>query len=190
MLDIGCGWGTLAMHAAKNYGAKATGITIAEKQTAFGNARIAKAGLADKARIECLDYRAIPPREYDRISSLEMVEHVGIKNLPKYFKQVHTLLKDDGLFLLQFAGLRRGGGQGVPPLGMRAEDMIWGLFMNKYIFPGADASLPLSEMWQGHGEGRLRHSFGRKREHPLFAHHQEVARQLAEEPRRGARGLR
>ncbi|HEY8086786.1 MAG TPA: class I SAM-dependent methyltransferase [Polyangiaceae bacterium] len=146
MLDIGCGWGTLALHAAKNFGAKTTGITIAEKQTAFGNARIAKAGMADKARIECLDYRAIPQKQYDRISSLEMVEHVGIKNLPKYFKLVYDRLKDDGLFLLQFAGLRRGGGEGVPPVGMRPEDMIWGLFMNKYIFPGADASLPLSEM--------------------------------------------
>jgi cyclopropane fatty-acyl-phospholipid synthase-like methyltransferase len=146
MLDIGCGWGTLAMHAAKNYGAKTTGITISKNQTAFGNGRIAKNGLADRAKIECSDYREIPRRQYDRISSLEMVEHVGIKNLSKYFELVHGLLKDDGIFLLQFAGLRRGGGQGVPPVGMRAEDMIWGLFMNKYIFPGADASLPLSDM--------------------------------------------
>jgi cyclopropane fatty-acyl-phospholipid synthase-like methyltransferase len=146
MLDIGCGWGTLAMHAAKNFGAKTTGVTISKNQTAFGNARIAKAGLADRARIECSDYREIPRRQFDRISSLEMVEHVGIKNLSKYFALVHDLLKDDGIFLLQFAGLRRGGGQGVPPLGMRPEDMIWGLFMNKYIFPGADASLPLSDM--------------------------------------------
>jgi cyclopropane fatty-acyl-phospholipid synthase-like methyltransferase len=146
MLDIGCGWGTLAMHAAKNYGAKTTGVTISKNQTAFGNGRIAKAGLSDRAKIECSDYREIPRRQYDRISSLEMVEHVGIKNLSKYFELVHGLLKDDGIFLLQFAGLRRGGGQGVPPVGMRPEDMIWGLFMNKYIFPGADASLPLSDM--------------------------------------------
>jgi cyclopropane fatty-acyl-phospholipid synthase-like methyltransferase len=146
MLDIGCGWGTLAMHAAKNFGAKTTGITISKNQTAFGNARIGKAGLSDQARIECMDYREIPRRQFDRISSLEMVEHVGIKNLSKYFALVHDRLKDDGIFLLQFAGLRRGGGQGVPPVGMRPEDMIWGLFMNKYIFPGADASLPLSDM--------------------------------------------
>jgi cyclopropane fatty-acyl-phospholipid synthase-like methyltransferase len=146
MLDIGCGWGTLAMHAAKNFGAKTTGVTISKNQTAFGNGRIAKAGLSERARIECSDYREIPKRQYDRISSLEMVEHVGIKNLSKYFDLVHGLLKDDGIFLLQFAGLRRGGGQGVPPVGMRPEDMIWGLFMNKYIFPGADASLPLSDM--------------------------------------------
>jgi cyclopropane fatty-acyl-phospholipid synthase-like methyltransferase len=146
MLDIGCGWGTLAMHAAKNFGARTTGITIAQKQTAFGNARIARNGLAERARIECLDYRQIPLKQYDRISSLEMVEHVGIKNLPKYFALVYERLKDDGLFLLQFCGLRRGAAEGVPPVGLRPEDMIWGLFMNKYIFPGADASLPLSEM--------------------------------------------
>jgi cyclopropane fatty-acyl-phospholipid synthase-like methyltransferase len=146
MLDIGCGWGTLALHAARNYGAHTTGVTIAQKQTAFGNARIAKAGMAERARIECLDYRQIPLKQYDRIASLEMVEHVGIKNLTKYFSLVYERLKDDGLFLLQFCGLRRGADQGVPPVGLRPEDMIWGLFMNKYIFPGADASLPLSEM--------------------------------------------
>jgi len=146
MLDIGCGWGTLSAYAAKNYGAKTTGITISQNQTAFGNARIAKQNLSERARIECLDYRDIPRRQFDRIVSLEMVEHVGVKNLPKYFSLVHDLLKDDGLFLLQFCGLRRGGGQGVPVIGLRPEDLIWGLFMNKYIFPGADASLPLSDM--------------------------------------------
>jgi cyclopropane fatty-acyl-phospholipid synthase-like methyltransferase len=134
------------MHAAKNYGAKTTGITISQNQTAFGNGRIAKANLSDRARIECLDYRDIPRRQFDRISSLEMVEHVGIKNLPKYFKLVHDLLKDDGLFLLQFCGLRRGAEQGVPVIGLRPEDLIWGMFMNQYIFPGADASLPLGDM--------------------------------------------
>jgi cyclopropane fatty-acyl-phospholipid synthase-like methyltransferase len=146
MLDIGCGWGTLAMHAAKNYGARTTGVTISKNQTEFGNGRISRAGLSDRARIECMDYRDIPRRQFDRIASLEMVEHVGIKNLPKYFSLVHSLLKDEGTFLLQFCGLRRGGGEGVPPLGLRAEDMIWGMFMNEYIFPGADASLPLSDM--------------------------------------------
>ncbi|MDP9000428.1 MAG: cyclopropane-fatty-acyl-phospholipid synthase family protein [Myxococcota bacterium] len=146
MLDIGCGWGTLAMHAAKNFGAQATGITISKNQTQFGNGRIAKAGLTNRARIECLDYREIPRRQFDRISSLEMVEHVGVKNLGKYCKIVYDLLKDDGLFLVQFCGLRRGGGDGVPLIGLRPEDLIWGLFMSKYIFPGADASLPLSDM--------------------------------------------
>lgn len=149
MLDIGCGWGTLARHAATKYGADATGITISKNQTAFGNMRIQKAGVAERARILCCDYRDIPRRQFDKISSLEMVEHVGVKNYPKFCALVYELLKDDGLFLLQWTGLRRGGGQGVPIIGLRPEDLIWGLFMAKYIFPGADASSPLSDMVKG-----------------------------------------
>ncbi len=101
-----------------------------------------------QARIECLDYRDIPAKQYDRISSLEMVEHVGIKNLSKFCRLVYDLLKDDGIFLLQWVGIRRGGerAEGIPVIGLRPEDLIWGLFMNKYIFPGADASIPLSDM--------------------------------------------
>jgi cyclopropane fatty-acyl-phospholipid synthase-like methyltransferase len=146
MLDIGCGWGTLLMHAAKHYGAAATGVTISKNQTAYGNGRIANAGLSDRARIECLDYREIPRRQFDRISSLEMVEHVGVKNFGKFCRVVYDRLKDDGLFFLQWTGLRRGGPLGVPLIGLRPEDLIWGLFMNKYIFSGADASLPLSDV--------------------------------------------
>jgi len=146
MLDIGCGWGTLAMHAARNFGAKTTGITISKNQTAFGNGRISRAGLSDRAHIECLDYRDIPKRQFDRISSLEMVEHVGVKNLQKFCNLVYERLKDDGIFFLQWTGLRRGAKLGVPVIGLRPEDLIWGLFMSKYIFPGADASLPLGDV--------------------------------------------
>jgi cyclopropane fatty-acyl-phospholipid synthase-like methyltransferase len=146
LLDIGCGWGTLVAHAAKQFGVDVTGVTLAETGAAFGNARIARQGVSERARVLCLDYRELPPRKYDRIVSLEMVEHVGIKNVSKYFRIVRDHLQDDGLFLVQWCGLRRGGPLGVPPVGMRPEDMVWGLFMNKYIFPGADASLPLSEM--------------------------------------------
>jgi len=137
MLDIGCGWGTLARHAAKHFGADATGVTISQNQTAFGNRRIAEWGLADRARILCKDYRDIPTQKFDRISSLEMVEHVGVKNLVSFYEQVRELLTDDGLFLLQWTGLRRG---------FRPEDLIWIMFMGKYIFPGADASLCPSAM--------------------------------------------
>jgi cyclopropane fatty-acyl-phospholipid synthase-like methyltransferase len=146
VLDIGCGWGALAIHAAERYGAKTTGITNSRNHAAFGNANIAKANLGASARIECLDYRDIPRRTFDRIASLEMVEHVGVKNLPRFCHLIYELLRDDGLFLLQWAGLRRGAGEGLPVVGMRAEDLVWSLFMNKYIFPGADASLPLSDM--------------------------------------------
>lgn len=143
-LDIGCGWGTLARHAAKKFGADATGITISKNQTAFGNERIQKWGVEDHARILCLDYRDIPKKKFKKIASLEMVEHVGVKNLPKFCSLVYDLLDDEGMFLLQWTGLRRGGDSTLPVIGLRPEDLIWGLFMNKYIFPGADASLPLS----------------------------------------------
>jgi cyclopropane fatty-acyl-phospholipid synthase-like methyltransferase len=148
LLDIGCGWGTLAMRAAKVWGADATGVTISKNQTAFGNQRIAAAGVADRARLLCTDYREIPNQRFDKISSLEMVEHVGVKNMPTYCKVVYDLLEDDGLFLLQWTGLRRGGTphKRTPIVGLRPEDLVWGLFMSKYIFSGADASLPLSEM--------------------------------------------
>jgi sphingolipid C9-methyltransferase len=137
LLDIGCGWGTLTRHSAKYFGSDSTGVTIAERQTEFGNQRIKDWGLTDRARILCLDYRDIPHQKFDKIVSLEMVEHVGVKNLVAFYEQVRDLLADDGLFLLQWTGLRRG---------LRPEDLIWGLFMNKYVFPGADASLPPSEM--------------------------------------------
>jgi len=146
LLDVGCGWGTLVRNMARDFGTDTTGVTLAERQTEFGNDRIKKAGLTDKARILCLDYRDIPKKKYDKIVSLEMVEHVGVKNLPKFFEQMYNQLEDNGHFLLQWTGLRRGGDEGVPAIGLRPEDLVWGLFMSKYVFPGADASLPLSEM--------------------------------------------
>jgi cyclopropane fatty-acyl-phospholipid synthase-like methyltransferase len=137
LLDIGCGWGTLARHSAKYYGVDATGVTIPENQTAFGNRRIKDWELSDRARILCKDYRDIPNQKFDKIVSLEMVEHVGVKNLVSFYEQVRELLTDEGLFLLQWTGLRRG---------FRPEDFIWIMFMGKYIFPGADASLCPSAM--------------------------------------------
>lgn len=137
LLDIGCGWGTLVAHSAMHYGTDSTGVTIAKEQTEFANARIAKWGIQDRARVLCKDYRDIPTQQFDKIVSLEMVEHVGVKNLQAYYDRAYDLLADDGIFLLQWTGLRRG---------LRPEDLIWGLFMNKYIFPGADASLCLAPM--------------------------------------------
>ncbi len=138
LLDIGCGWGTLALYAAQNYGVDATGVTISERQAEFANARIAKAGLSHRARVLCKDYRDISEGEsFDKIVSLEMVEHVGVKNLRSFYERVYRLSKDQGLFVLQWTGLRRG---------FRAEDLIWIMFMGKYIFPGADASLCPSAM--------------------------------------------
>ncbi len=135
LLDIGCGWGTLAAHSAKYYGTDSTGITIAQAGADYANAQIERWGVKDRARVHRMDYRSIPDAKYDKISCLEMAEHVGVKYFQRFMKQIAGLLKDDGLFYLQIAGLRAGYHQ---------ESLIWGGFMAQYIFPGADASMPLS----------------------------------------------
>ena len=137
LLDIGCGWGTLAKYASVNYGVRATGVTLGRNQTAWGNNGLRKAGISEEqSRILCMDYRDIPLSQggYKKITCLEMAEHVGVRHLGTFFRQVYDMLDDDGVFFLQIAGLRKP---------WQYEDLIWGLFMNKYIFPGADASTPL-----------------------------------------------
>ncbi|MBX3230573.1 MAG: class I SAM-dependent methyltransferase [Labilithrix sp.] len=147
LLDIGCGWGTFVARAAKQTGANTLGVCLAEEQVAFGTQRIADYGVKDNAKVEVCDYREVKG-QFDKIVSLEMVEHVGIKNLDQYFEKVHALLKDDGIFVLQWTGIRNLYNPQNPlsAVTLKPEDLIWGLFMNRYIFPGADASLPLSSM--------------------------------------------
>ncbi|KAF7318014.1 Sphingolipid C9-methyltransferase [Mycena chlorophos] len=138
LLDVGCGWGTLVAYAAKNFGCDATGVTLGKNQAKFGTKRIADNGVpADRARILCCDYREIPHGVgiYDKIVSLEMAEHVGVRRYSAFLAQMYELLADDGLFVFQVAGLRQG---------WQFEDLVWGLFMNKYVFPGADASASLA----------------------------------------------
>lgn len=137
MLDIGCGWGTLTKFASVNYGAHVTGITLGRNQTAWGNSGLRKNGIEEsQSKILCMDYRDIPVPEgrYNKITCLEMAEHVGVRHLGSFFRQVNDMLEDDGVFFLQIAGLRKS---------WQFEDLTWGLFMNKYVFPGADASTPL-----------------------------------------------
>jgi cyclopropane fatty-acyl-phospholipid synthase-like methyltransferase len=88
-------------------------VTISERQAEYGSARIREAGLADRARILCKDYRDIPsalPQSvpFDKVVSLEMVEHVGVRNLRSFYRLVQRLTADQGLFVLQWTGLRRG----------------------------------------------------------------------------------
>jgi len=137
MLDLGCGWGTLAKFASANYGAQVTGITLGRNQTAWGNTGLRKVGVPEEqSRILCMDYRdtPVPQGKYNKITCLEMSEHVGVRHFSTFLNQIHDMLDDDGVFFMQYAGIRKS---------WQYEDLIWGLFMNKYIFPGADASTPL-----------------------------------------------
>ncbi|EGV61838.1 Sphingolipid C9-methyltransferase [Yamadazyma tenuis] len=141
VLDLGCGWGTWATYASSQYGAHVTGITLGRNQTKWGTSLLSQYGVdSSQSEIVCCDYRDAPKSKksngkYDKITCLEMAEHVGVRRFGAFLKQVYDSLEDDGLFFLQYAGLRKS---------WQYEDLVWGLFMNKYIFPGADASTPLS----------------------------------------------
>jgi cyclopropane-fatty-acyl-phospholipid synthase len=100
MLDIGCGWGGLICHAAQNYGVTAHGVTLAEEQAAWIRQKTARLGLTDRVTVELNDYTAVQG-QFDKISQIEMFEHVGIANHPTFFRTVHRLLKTDGLYLHQ-----------------------------------------------------------------------------------------
>ena len=134
MLDIGCGWGTLLNYAVETHNVRGVGVTLAKNQVQWAEGCAKDKGLSDGASFLCMDYRDIPRSKYSKISCLEMAEHVGVKNFGSFMDQVYSMLDDDGIFFLQIAGLRRA---------WQWEDFVWGLFMDKYIFPGADASCPL-----------------------------------------------
>src|ERR1700737_236213 len=100
LLDIGCGWGALIMHAARHYGVNATGITLSENQAVLARERIEQAGLGDRCRVAIRDYRTLTGSDgYDKISSVGMVEDVGLTHLPVYFASAYPALNPGGLFL-------------------------------------------------------------------------------------------
>ncbi|MEP6618778.1 MAG: class I SAM-dependent methyltransferase [bacterium] len=100
LLDVGCGWGGLIMHAAEHYGVSALGVTLSDAQAALARERIAARGLSDRCRVEIRDYRALGSEgHFDKISSVGMVEHVGMAKLPAYFGALHAVLAPGGLFL-------------------------------------------------------------------------------------------
>jgi len=135
-LDIGCGWGTLARHSATHFKASSVGVTLSKQGTDWCNEQNKKEGLKEgQCQILNCDYRLIDPSlRFDAISAVEMAEHVGIANFQLFLGNVRDMLTEDGIFYMQVAGLRKGSNW---------EDTQWGLFMSRYIFPGADASTPL-----------------------------------------------
>lgn len=136
LLDVGCGWGSFSAFASSKYSAHVTGVTLSRNQATAASKMLNASGISeDQSSILCLDYRDIPSSSrFRRIVCLEMAEHVGIRNLKTFPTQIYALLDDQGVFFLQIGGLRKC---------WQFEDLLWGLFMNKHIFPGADASVPL-----------------------------------------------
>ena len=128
LLDIGCGWGGLVMHAARHYGVQALGITLSRNQYEYARERIAAEGLADRCRVELLDYRDVPEDEkFDKIASVGMFEHVGLANLPLYFGKIERLLADEGLAM----------NHGITTMDPKNRSVGRGAgeFIDRYIFP-------------------------------------------------------
>src|SRR6185369_15950095 len=99
VLDIGCGWGGLAIYIAQETGAHVTGLTLSEEQLKVATERAEHAGLSDRVHFHLRDYRQ-ESGKYDRIVSVGMFEHVGVKHYREFFSQVYSLLKDEGIALL------------------------------------------------------------------------------------------
>jgi cyclopropane-fatty-acyl-phospholipid synthase len=127
-LDIGCGWGALAIHAAREYGVDATGITLSENQHRLATERIREAGLRDRCRVILQDYRDLPGEAtFDKVASVGMFEHVGLANLPVYFGTVRRVLRERGLFL--------NHGITTSDVDSRELGMGVGDFIDRYVFP-------------------------------------------------------
>jgi len=126
LLDIGCGWGTLVLHAAREHGARAVGVTLSQPQAELARERIRAAGLSDRCEIRVADYREVDDGPYDKVSSVGMYEHVGRAQLGEYAGRVTRLLREGGLFL----------NHGI----VRAQPRLWDKhsFIARYVFPDGE----------------------------------------------------
>lgn len=127
LLDVGCGWGTMVVHAARNYGVEVLGVTLSRQQAEWGQKRIADLGLSDLAEIRYDDYRNVTETGFDAISSIGLTEHIGARNLPSYVRFLATRVRPHGRFLnhcitrpVTSSPARTGG------------------FINRYVFPDGE----------------------------------------------------
>jgi len=127
LLDVGCGWGSLALHAASRYGADVVGITLSQEQALLARKRVAEAGLTGRVDIRVQDYRAVDDGPFDAISSVGMAEHVGRAELPRYAAALAALLQPGGR-LLNHA------------ISWDAGETVWrpDSFIARYVFPDGE----------------------------------------------------
>ncbi|ETK32109.1 SAM-dependent methyltransferase [Microbispora sp. ATCC PTA-5024] len=128
LLDVGCGWGGMVMHAAKHYGVKGLGVTLSRQQAEWAQKAIAEAGLSELAEVRYMDYRDVPETGFDRVSSIGLTEHIGKDNLPSYFSFLYGKLKPGGR-LLNHCITRPTG---------KEKTFNKGGFINRYVFPDGE----------------------------------------------------
>lgn len=131
LLDVGCGWGGMVVHAAERYGVRALGVTLSRQQAQWAQKVIAERGLADLAEVRHLDYRDVPEGEFDAISSIGLAEHVGKGQLPGYFQLLRDKLRPGGR-LLNHCITRPDGTYGAKA----------GKFISRYVFPDGELEGP------------------------------------------------
>jgi cyclopropane-fatty-acyl-phospholipid synthase len=129
LLDVGCGWGGMVMHAAQHHGVEAVGVTISTRQAELAEKRVAEAGLSGQVQIRVQDYRDVADGPYDAVSSIGMFEHVGEGRLAEYFGCLHAQLRPEGLLLNH--GISRPARSEKARLPRRS-------FINRYVFPDGE----------------------------------------------------
>jgi cyclopropane-fatty-acyl-phospholipid synthase len=148
LLDVGCGWGGMVMHAAKHYGVQALGVTLSRNQAQWAQKAIAEAGLSDLAEVRHADYREIAESDFDAISSIGLTEHIGAANLPGYFRSLYDKLRP-GARLLNHCITRPDN----------TVDASVGEFLNRYVFPDGELESPGRLVSEMHDAGfEVRHS--------------------------------
>jgi cyclopropane-fatty-acyl-phospholipid synthase len=134
VLDVGCGWGSFAIHAATEHGARVVGITLSREQAELARSRVAEAGVADRVEIRFADYRELDNGPYDAIASIGMVEHVGDTQIDRYARMLAGLLVPGGRLL-------NHGIAALDPNADPTDDVV----SERYVFPDGEA-LPLSRV--------------------------------------------
>ncbi len=190
LLDIGCGWGGLLIHAAQHHGVHGTGITLSERQAELARERIRSAGLEDQIQIEVRDYRDLPAKtRFDKIVSVGMVEHVGRPNIRTYFQTAYRLLAPGGVFLCHSIVETRTPQGGIPKL---VHALTWRStsFLHHYIFPGGETPYPSELLVAAEAAGfeprdleSLREHYALTAQHwaaRLEAHHDEASQLVGE----------
>ena len=127
LLDVGCGWGGMVVHAAKHYGVQALGVTLSRRQAEWAKEHIASAGLGHLAEVRFADYRDVPETGFDAVSSIGLTEHIGKDNLPSYFAFLHSKLRAQGR-LLNHCITRP----------TTTEPVRTGGFIDRYVFPDGE----------------------------------------------------
>ncbi len=128
VLDVGCGWGTFALHAARNYGVHVVGVTLSHEQAEYASKRMVAEGIAERVQIRVQDYRDVCDGPFDAVSSIGMAEHVGVALLPTYAAHLHALLRPQGRLLNHAISRRPGERAGFSNTS----------FIDRYVFPDGE----------------------------------------------------